>query len=37
MRSAGQEDEIDYEASQWVKEIARFAPTEPVFQLFSRE
>lgn len=37
MRSVGEEDEIDYEASQWVKEIHRFAPTEPVFQLFSRE
>ena len=37
MRSAGDEEEVDYEASQWVKEIARFAPTEPVFQLFSRE
>lgn len=37
MRSVGSEDEIDYEASQWVKEISRFAPTEPVFQIFTRE
>jgi SNF2 family DNA or RNA helicase len=35
MRSVGEEDEVDYQASQWVKEIQRFAPTEPVFQLFS--
>lgn len=34
MRSVGEEDEVDYQASQWVKEIQRFAPTEPVFQLF---
>lgn len=37
MRSVGEEEEIDYEASQWVKEIQRFAPTEPVFQLFGVE
>lgn len=37
MRSVGTEEEIDYEASQWVKEIARFAPTEPVFQIFNKE
>lgn len=36
MRSVGDEDEVDYDPSQWVKEIRRFAPTEPVFQLFSR-
>lgn len=34
MRSVGDEDEVDYQASQWVKEIQRFAPGEPVFQLF---
>ncbi len=37
MRSSGEEDEVDYQASQWVTEIERFAPTEPVFQLFSRK
>jgi SNF2 family DNA or RNA helicase len=37
MRSVGEEDEIDYQASQWVTEIQRFAPGEPVFQLFSAE
>jgi superfamily II DNA or RNA helicase/predicted RNA methylase len=37
MRSSGDEGEIDYQASQWVQEINRFAPTEPVFQLFCVE
>jgi superfamily II DNA or RNA helicase len=37
MRSVGEEDEVDYQASQWVKEIQRFAPGEPVFQLFCRD
>lgn len=37
MRSSGSEDEVDYQPSQWVTEIRRFAPAEPVFQLFSRE
>lgn len=35
MRSSGDEGEQDYQASQWVQEIRRFAPGEPVFQLFS--
>jgi len=35
MRSVGEEGDEDYQASQWVQEIQRFAPTEPVFQLFS--
>lgn len=36
MRSTGDDEEAeDYHASQWVSEIQRFAPTEPVFQLFS--
>jgi len=36
MRSSGEdEDDVDYQASQWVTEIRRFAPGEPVFQLFS--
>lgn len=35
MRSTGEEGEVDYQASQWVQEIQRFAPDEPVFQLFS--
>lgn len=35
MRSTGDEEGEDYHASQWVTEIQRFAPTEPVFQLFS--
>ena len=35
MRSSGEEGEQDYQASQWVQEIRRFAPGEPVFQLFS--
>jgi SNF2 family DNA or RNA helicase len=34
MRSSGEEGEVDYQASQWVQEIQRFAPAEPVFQLF---
>lgn len=37
MRSSGEEGEIDYQASQWVQEINRFAPTEPVFQLFCHD
>lgn len=38
MRSSGDEDDAEeYQASQWVQEIRRFAPTEPVFQLFSVE
>lgn len=37
MRSSDDDEEQEYEASQWVKEINRFAPTEPVFQLFSLE
>lgn len=37
MRSSGEEDDIEYQAAQWVMEIERFAPGEPVFQLFSRE
>lgn len=37
MRSSGEEEDgIDYQASQWVQEIQKFAPTEPVFQLFSK-
>lgn len=35
MRSSGEEGEVDYQASQWVQEIRRFAPGEPVFQMFS--
>lgn len=36
MRSSGdEEDAEEYQASQWVQEIRRFAPTEPVFQLFN--
>ena len=37
MRSSGDEDEVDYQPSQWVSEIRRFAPAEPVFQLFSMD
>ncbi len=37
MRSTEDEEEIDYQASQWVAEIQRFAPGEPVFQLFNAE
>lgn len=37
MRSSGDEGEQDYQASQWVQEIRRFAPGEPVFQLFNLE
>lgn len=37
MRSSGDEGDTDYQASQWVQEIRRFAPTEPVFQLFDRQ
>lgn len=37
MRSSEDEEEQEYEASQWVKEINRFSPTDPVFQLFSLE
>lgn len=37
MRSSGEEDDVDYQPSQWITEIRRFAPGEPVFQLFSRE
>ena len=36
MRSTGdEEDAQEYQPSQWVQEIRRFAPGEPVFQLFS--
>ena len=35
MRSSGDESGTDYQASQWVEEIQRFAPGEPVFQMFS--
>lgn len=37
MRSSGEEGEQDYQASQWVQEIQRFAPSEPVFQLFNTQ
>lgn len=37
IRSSGEEGEIDYQASQWVQEIQKFAPAEPVFQLFCPE
>jgi hypothetical protein len=40
MRSSGDkdsdEDDAEYSPSQWVQEIERFAPTEPVFQLFGK-
>ena len=35
MRSTEDDDEVEYQASQWVQEIQRFASSEPVFQLFS--
>ena len=37
MRSTEEDDEVEYQASQWVQEIQRFASSEPVFQLFSEE
>jgi hypothetical protein len=33
--SEDDDDEVEYQASQWVEEIRRFAPGLPVFQLFS--
>ena len=35
MRSTEDDEEVEYQASQWVQEIQRFASSEPVFQLFS--
>ncbi len=38
MRSSGDEDDLqEYQPSQWVQEIRRFAPGEPVFQLFNTD
>ena len=35
MRSSEDEEEVEYQASQWVQEIQKFASSEPVFQLFN--